>query len=77
MEKTIKDELLELGMKPDEIRTWCSDLHVKSTEVSRAYIESYRFKDNVVAFRSRLDNTLWFNIPFAHTEFHTKGVVVC
>jgi len=75
MEKTMKELLLEAGVKPEDIRTWCSDIHVKSTEASRTVLETYRFKNNVKPFVSRLDKTQWFDIPFAYPEYHTKGVV--
>ena len=74
MEKSMKELLLEAGVKSEDIRTWCSDIYVKSTEASRAVLETYRFKNNVKPFVSRLDKTQWFDIPFAYNEYHTKGV---
>ena len=74
-EKSMKEQMLEAGVKPDDIRTWCSDLHVKSTETSRKVLETYRLKGNVEPFVSRIDNTQWFDIPFAYPEYRTKGVV--
>jgi hypothetical protein len=71
-DKSMKELLLDAGVPEEDIRTWCSDIHVKSTEASRGVLETYRYKNNVKPFVSRLDKTQWFDIPFAYPEYHSK-----
>ena len=71
MERSMKELLLEAGVPGEDIRTWCSDIHVKSTEASRAVLETYLYKCNVKPFVSRLDKTQWFDIPFANPDYHS------
>ena len=70
MNKTIKEQLLELGMKPEEIDSHCSDLYVLKNSISDKFVSSYEFKQNVKSFRSELDGKIWYEIPFAYTEYY-------
>lgn len=70
--KTIKEQLLILGMKENEIGNWCSDLHVLKNATSEKFINEYEFKNNVTTFRSEIDNLIWYDIPFAYTEYYKE-----
>ena len=70
MAKTIKEQLLELGMKPEEIDSHCSDLYVLKNSISDKFVSGYEFKQNVKSFRSELDGKIWYEILFAYTEYY-------
>ena len=70
MEKTIREQLLELGMKQEEIDNHCSDLYVLKNFISDKFVSEYEFKSIVTTFRSELDKKLWYEIPFAYTEYY-------
>jgi len=70
MEKTIREQLLELGMKQGEIDNHCSDLYVLKNFISDKFVSEYEFKSIVTTFRSELDKKLWYEIPFAYTEYY-------
>lgn len=64
-------------MKPEEIDSHESDLYLKVTPISRKLIQQYDFHGQVEQFRSAIDNTLWYDIPFANSEWFEekcKGV---
>jgi phosphoribosylformylglycinamidine (FGAM) synthase-like amidotransferase family enzyme len=65
---SIKNELLALGMNENDIGNYCSDLHVKVNDISKAFISAYEFKNIVTVFVSQIDGKQWFDIPFAYTE---------
>lgn len=69
---TVREQLLEAGIKEDELGNWCSDLYVKVTPISEKFIDNYEFKCNVTKFICNIDKELWYDIPFAYTEYHTK-----
>jgi len=73
---SLKEQMLAAGVSPADIGNWCSDLHVKVTPVSKKVVEGYEFKSIVVTFRSQIDGTAWYDIPFAYQEYHTRGVVL-
>ena len=70
MTKTIKQQLLELGMKQEELGNYCSDLHVLKNSISESFVSGYEFKQNVTTFRSQIDGKIWYDIPFAYTEHY-------
>jgi len=70
MIKTIKQQLSELGMKEEELGNYCSDLHVLKNSISESFVSGYEFKQNVKPFRSELDGKIWYDIPFAYTEYY-------
>jgi hypothetical protein len=49
-----------------------SDLYAKVTPESEALIARYQFKINVKRFRSQIDGTPWFDIPFAYDPYWEK-----
>ena len=61
-----KTELIQLGIKNNEIDHHESDLYVIKNEVSSAWVTQYQFKENVEIFTSELDGQKWFDIPFAY-----------
>lgn len=54
-------------MAPDEVDHHESDLYLKQTPISNELIAKYPYKSNVTTFRSQIDNSIWFEIPFAYT----------
>jgi len=70
MTKTIKQQLLELGIKQEELGNYCSDLHVLKNSISESFVSGYEFKQNVTTFRSQIDGKIWYDIPFAYTEHY-------
>ena len=71
-ELTIKQQLLNLGMKEEEIGNWCSDLHVLKNDISTKFINEYEFKQNVKTFRSEIDGSIWYDVPFAYSEYYNE-----
>lgn len=72
---SVRDQLLEAGMKAEDLGNWCSDLYVKKTPISENFVNNYEFKCNVRTFRCNIDNKTWYDIPFAYQEYHTKRMV--
>lgn len=67
-------------MKPEEIATYessGSDLFLKVTPVSTALIEQYDFKENVKKFIDAIDHELWYEIPFANTDWWEARKCYC
>jgi hypothetical protein len=72
-EKTTREELLEAGMKENELGNWCSDLHVLKNDISTEYMKNkYQFPMNVKTFRSAIDGTVWYDVPFAYSEYYAE-----
>jgi len=73
MTKTVKQQLLELGMKPEQIDSHCSDLYVLKNPISDKFVSEYQFKNIVTTFRSELNRIeAWYEIPFAYTEYYDE-----
>lgn len=51
---------------------WTSDLYVLKNEISTKFVESYEFKVNVTTFISEIEKNVWYDIPFAYSEYHNK-----
>jgi hypothetical protein len=67
-------------MKPEEIATYeslGSDLFLKVTPISEALIEQYDFKQNVRRFIDNIDHELWYDIPFANTDWWEERGCPC
>ena len=64
-------------MKPEEIDSQHeigSDLYLKVTPVSTALIKQYDFRKNVTTFVDAINHELWYEIPFANTDWwETRG----
>ncbi|GCD12624.1 hypothetical protein [Clostridium tagluense] len=72
MNKTMKEQLLELGMKEAELDNHCSDLYVLKNDISTGFLKNYEFKCNVKTFKSEIDGLIWYEFPFVYTEYHQK-----
>ncbi len=59
-------------MQQDEISSHMSDLYLKCTPVSENLVSGYEFKQSVHKFRSDIDGSMWFDIPFANDLFWAK-----
>lgn len=70
MDKTMKEQLLGLGMKENELDNHCSDLYVLKNEISTNFINNYEFKQNVTIFKDDINHLEWYDIPFAYTEYY-------
>ena len=69
------EEIVKVA-KPEEIGHWVSDLQCKVTPDTQVVVDRYDYKHLVTTFHSAIDNTLWFEIPFAFVPFW-KGEVKC
>ncbi len=73
---TIKEQLIQLGMKPEEIDNHCSDLYVKKNAISEKFVAEYEFKQNVKTFTDEIEHKIWYEIPFAYAEYYNERGVV-
>ncbi len=67
-------------MKPEEIDSQHevgSDLYLKVTPVSTALIKQYDFKKNVMTFVDAINHELWYEIPFANTDWWETRCCPC
>ena len=62
------DEIVKVTT-PEQRGNWTSDLQCKVTKDTTAVIERYKYKHLVTTFRSAIDGTLWYEIPFAYTPW--------
>lgn len=69
---TIREQLLKLGMRPEEIDNHSSDLYVLKNSISEKFVSEYEFKMNVTIFRDNIEGKIWYEIPFAYTEHYNK-----
>lgn len=67
---SIYQELKAAGVPVDSHE---SDLYAKVTPESIKIIQEYRFKGNVTRFRSQIDGTSWYDIPFMYDPFWDKA----
>ena len=49
-----------------------SDLYCKKDTTSEHIISMYDYKCNVTTFKSEIDGTTWYDIPFSYTPFWDK-----
>lgn len=66
--KTLKEILINAGIKESEIDNYCSDLYVKVTDISKKVINSYEYKQQVTTFTDNIEHKLWYDIPFGYTN---------
>lgn len=66
---SIYDQMKASGIPIDSHE---SDLYAKVTDESREIVREYPFKGNVRVFKSEVDGTLWYDIPFAYTPWWEK-----
>lgn len=46
-----------------------SDLYLRKTKASEQLVSEHEFKKNVKTFKSNIDGTIWYEIPFAYEPF--------
>lgn len=67
-------------MRPEEIdnqHELGSDLYLKVTSISKALIQQYDFKEQVTTFFDNIEHTLWYDIPFANTDWWESKRIYC
>jgi hypothetical protein len=62
----IKQQLKDAGVELDSHE---SDLYALLTPESEKIIAGYANKDSVKKFKSEKDGKMWFDIPFADTDY--------
>jgi hypothetical protein len=62
----IFQEMQQAGVEIDNHE---SDLYVPVTDVTRAIVARFEFKQSVTTFQNQITGTLWYDIPFAYTPF--------
>lgn len=67
---TVKEQLLQLGMKEEHIDTHESDLYVLKNDTSEKWLSEYEFKGSVETFISEIDGQVWYDIPFGYANEH-------
>ena len=67
---TIHEKLKAAGVELDSHE---SDLYAKVDDKSRPIIKEYEFEQNVKTFRSEIDGSMWYDIPFGNDDFWQKG----
>lgn len=65
---SIYKELINKGIKPNEISSHCSDLYVVKNAISEQYIQNYTFRESVSSFISQVDGEIWYDIPFGYWD---------
>lgn len=66
---SIYEQMKAAGVEVDHHE---SDLYVPVNETTKAIVDGYKFKNNVTQFRSQIDGTNWYDIPFAYQPFWDK-----
>jgi hypothetical protein len=62
----VHEQLSKAGVELDH---HASDLYAKRTPVSERILRGYEHRRNVTTFRSNVDGTVWYDIPFAYMPF--------
>jgi hypothetical protein len=79
MEATTMDTIYEvLRAEGIPIDHHSSDLYVKVTEQSRQIVNAYYHRGDIksmATFKSDIDGSMWFDIPFAYDPWWTTGEV--
>lgn len=71
----MKKSIYELAMMAGcELSHHQSDLYLKKTDETQKLVDNYEFKNIVTTFKSLIDHTPWFDIPFAYDPFWERGV---
>ena len=74
MEKSLREQFLDAGMKKSQLGNWQSDLYVLKNEISTQLLKEYKFQNNIQTFISEIDGKEWYDIPFAYVE-HFKAKI--
>lgn len=80
--QTLKERIKKaLNVPETDFANHCSDLHLKYSHDREKWLrENYEFWCNVKIYTANVKESEWygkrfFDIPFAYTEYHTKGIV--
>ena len=66
---TPREELLQIGVPATNIDHHRSDLYVRVTPLTKKWLESYKYKNNVTTFISNIEpHDLWYDVPFGYIE---------
>jgi hypothetical protein len=68
----IEDIYKKLKDSGVEMESYQSDLYVPVNETTTEILEAYEVKDNVSTFRSDIDGTRWYEIPFGYLPYWEK-----
>lgn len=60
---TLFEKVVNMGIEWDH---HCSDLYLPVNDKTRELIDDYEFKCNVTSFKSAIDGTQWYDIPFSY-----------
>lgn len=71
--ETVKQQLLDAGMKEEEFKVQDCDLHVPVTPISEKWRKTYKHKEYVESYWSNEDRHSWYRIPFANMGDYIKS----
>lgn len=60
---TLFEKVVNRGIEWDN---HCSDLYIPVNDKTRELINDYEFKCNVTTFKSAIDGSEWYDIPFSY-----------
>jgi len=66
----IFEEVKRLNIPYDN---WCSDLYIPKNKQTMELIKRYKYKCNVTSFISQVEKALWYDIPFAYSDYYNGG----
>lgn len=78
-DKSLRTQLLEIGIPESDISSYCSDLHlIYSKEREQWLKENYKYWCNIQIHRANVEGHKWhgkrfFDIPFAYIEHYQHG----
>ena len=60
-------------MNSEDIDHHRSDLYLKKNKASEQIVKAYEYGQSVSTFKSAIDGSLWYDIPFAYSPFFVRG----
>lgn len=65
----VKKILVERGMSAIDFDSHESDLYVRKTPISTAFLKKeYEFRNLVTEFVDQIEKTSWYEVPFANVD---------
>ncbi|MFA5385596.1 MAG: hypothetical protein WC364_13255 [Eubacteriales bacterium] len=49
-----------------------SDLYVPCNQKTKAILNQYQYRENVIVYTNKQDGKLWYDIPFAYSPYWEK-----
>ena len=71
MFSAIYDKVIELGIIHDHHE---SDLYIPVNEQTKNLVKAFEYSTMVETFKSQIDGSFWYNIPFAYTPWWEERV---